>query len=225
MEKERNMGVFSRFMDIVNANINAMLDKAEDPEKTVRLMLQEMEDTLIELKSGCAGKMALLSQVRRSIEEEESMVARWLRRASLAIDKGREDLAREALVEKRAAQRRLEELQSRRLRLEEVLDEAKKDIMLLEDKLAAVKQKYRAILEEARRRKEAQRSRDAAREDRSEAMRRFREMEERIDRMAEEGRAGSRTTEERFRDLESDADIENELEAMKEAAGKPSDHK
>ena len=94
------MGIFSRFMDIVNSNINSLLDKAEDPEKMLRLMIQEMEDTLIELKSNAAGSIAQKIKLERKASDTEATVSRWEQRAMLAIEKGKEDLAREALIEK-----------------------------------------------------------------------------------------------------------------------------
>ena len=106
------MGVFSRFKDIVNANINALLDKAEDPEKMLRLMMQEMEDTLIELKSSCAARMASRIRLDKRINEQKALVNRWQSRAQMAIDKGRDDLAREALAEKRKESATLASLES-----------------------------------------------------------------------------------------------------------------
>jgi phage shock protein A len=97
------MGVFTRFKDIINANINSMLDKAENPEKMIRLMMQEMEDTLIDLKSSCAAKMAGKTKTLRELKDAEARVQRWQSRAELAISKKRDDLAREALIEKQKA--------------------------------------------------------------------------------------------------------------------------
>ena len=104
------MGIFSRFKDIVNSNINSLLDKAEDPEKMLRLMIQEMEDTLIELKSNCAAMMADGIRKEKLLDETQKTLSRWENRALLAIEKKREDLAREALLEKRNVQAELESL-------------------------------------------------------------------------------------------------------------------
>ena len=96
------MGVFSRFKDIVGSNLNSLLDRAEDPRKMIRLMVREMEETLVELKASCAKTMA----ERKNLERERSVVAagadKWAVRADLAVAKGRDDLARDALVEKSA---------------------------------------------------------------------------------------------------------------------------
>ncbi len=105
------MGIFTRFRDIVSSNINAMLDKAEDPEKLIRLMIREMEDTLVEIKASCAGVMANSKKVQRQMEEAQSREKYWEEKAALAVNKGRDDLAREALVEKRRYAERAEALE------------------------------------------------------------------------------------------------------------------
>ena len=87
------MGIFSRFRDIVGSNINAILDRAEDPEKMVRLMIQEMEDTLIEVKSSCAGIIADEKKIKRELAQAKDMVEQWEKKADLAVRKDREDLA------------------------------------------------------------------------------------------------------------------------------------
>ena len=95
------MGIFTRFRDIISSNINAMLDKAEDPEKLIRLMIREMEDTLVEIKSACAGVMAGGKKIKRQLDGLGTRAQYWEEKAELAVNKGRDDLAREALVEKR----------------------------------------------------------------------------------------------------------------------------
>ena len=94
------MGIFTRFRDIVSSNINAMLDKAEDPEKLIKLMIREMEDTLVEIKTACAGVMASGKKIQRQLDGHRSRQSYWGGKAELAVEKGRDDLAREALMEK-----------------------------------------------------------------------------------------------------------------------------
>src|SRR5512134_1131336 len=104
------MGIFTRFRDIVSSNINAMLDRAEDPEKLIRLMIREMEDTLVELKAACAGVIAETKNIERQHDQSQSRSRLWGERAQLAVNKSRDDLAREALVEQRRYRQRMESL-------------------------------------------------------------------------------------------------------------------
>ena len=84
------MGIFTRVRDIISANINTMLEKAEDPEKLIKLMIREMEDTLVEIKASCAGAMATKKKNQRELEEAEDRSESWGEKAQLAVDKGRD---------------------------------------------------------------------------------------------------------------------------------------
>ena len=212
------MGIFSRFMDIVNANINSLLDKAEDPEKMIKLMMQEMEDTLIELKSSCAAKIATRTKIEREQRELESLVKRWKDRAEMALSRGRDDLAREALVEKRRAQSDLELKNEDAQRYDEMIAQSKSDIGKLEDKLLSLRQKHQTIIERAARAREEQAANDSLRKaNDAAAFSRFDHMEHQVDRMqAQTGlNRPKKDLESKFADLEASDDIEAELEKLR----------
>ena len=205
------MGIFTRFKDIVNSNINALLDKAEDPEKMLRLMIQEMEDTVIEMKSSCAREMAEEIRMGKRIKEAENTIERWQQRAVMAIDKGREDMAREALLEKRSAQESLERMRSSFKNLSDSVSKGKEEIKTLEDKLDQAKAKLKALQE-----KQAALHREKAMDD-SSIQSRFDEMEDRINKMAAWNELGKKesSAEDKFQKMERDQEIEAELERMK----------
>jgi phage shock protein A len=219
------MGIFTRFKDIINANINSMLDKAEDPEKMVKLMIREMEDTLVELKAACAGVMASRAKTQRSLDEAQSRSQQWSDKARLAVTKDREDLAREALREKAAYQERAESFGSEIEQFNELIERYRKDIGALEDKLRTARDKQRVL---AQRHIQAQKSQRANKEIRKfesrDAMLRFEHFEQRIDRMEAEadlvnykGKPANvkPSLEEEFERLEKDESIEDELKALK----------
>ena len=205
------MNIFSRVIDIINANMNAMLDKAENPEKMLRMMIQEMEDSLIELKSSCASSMAEGAKLERAVKEAEEAAERWEKRAMLAISKGKEDLAREALAEKLQAKKdaelNLKSLEENRT----TVAESRKDIVRLEEKLSESKARFRIIKEKQERAKNEKKMRESIQRD-TEA--RFSEMESRIDRMNAENNLSRG-----FEDIEKSEEIERELEALKRKAG------
>jgi phage shock protein A len=140
------MGIFTRFSDIVNSNINAILDKAEDPEKIVRLMIQEMEDTLVEVRSAAARSIADKKDLNRKIEAFDRERADWDDRAELAMRKGREDLAEAALVEKSRVSSAVEVLKEDYLAVDEGLAKLNEDIARLESKLEDAKTRQKALL-------------------------------------------------------------------------------
>ncbi len=140
------MGIFTRFSDIVNSNINAILDKAEDPEKIVRLMIQEMEDTLVEVRSAAARSIADKKDLNRKLETLEREQSDWEDKAELALRKGREDLAKAALIEKSRVAAGVEALQQDYLAVDDGLTKLNDDIAKLESKLADAKARQKALL-------------------------------------------------------------------------------
>ncbi len=216
------MGVFTRFRDIVSANINSMLDHAEDPEKMIKLMIHEMEDTLIELKTSCAGVIAGRKKIERKLEEINSKTNLWDERAALAVAKGRDNLAREALVEKRRFARIGASLDSDLSEYRNLIDKYQEDISELENKLNNAKEKKRVLVQ---RHKSATGSKRAQEEIRrstsSDTMARFDKLESRIDQMEAEAELVNAdrkpTIDEEFNTLSTDVEIENELAKIKAA--------
>jgi len=218
------MGIFSRFRDIIHSNINAMLDKAEDPEKLIRLMIQEMEETLVELKADCARTMAQAAKTGRELDAVADRAARWEQKAQLAVDKGREDMAREALLEKRAVEDRAAGLAAEQAAIGGMVEAYREDIGRLEEKLASAKERQRTLLHRHLRATGKKRVReDISRVDSSEALLRFEEFEGRIDRLeAEAELAGAvrrpsadQSLDARFERLVADEDVERELARLK----------
>ncbi|MDR0882901.1 MAG: PspA/IM30 family protein [Candidatus Adiutrix sp.] len=137
--------IFSRFADIVSSNLNAMLDKAENPAKMVKLIIAEMEDTLVEIKAACAQAMADQSRGAHRLAEAEARRDLWLTRAETAAAKDRDDLAREALLEKRAAEQTLAELRDQAATLAAVIGKYREEIDQLEAKLAQAREKEQVM--------------------------------------------------------------------------------
>jgi phage shock protein A len=223
------MGIFTRFRDIVSSNINAMLDKAEDPEKLIKLMIREMEDTLVEIKTACAGVMASGKKIQRQLENHEARARYWEEKAELAVNKGRDDLAREALIEKRKFTHRTESLEQDLLEHDQLIEQYQADIRQLEDKLKSARDKQRMLVQRhvhAQRKMRAQQ--EMRRVDSSESLMKFDELENRIERMEAEAdlvNYGKKTSlEDELEKLSVDEEIEDELAALKRpASGKKDD--
>lgn len=215
------MGIFTRFRDIISSNINAMLDRAEDPEKLIKLMIREMEDTLVELKSACAGVIADRKKAGRRLNELQDRERHWEGRARLAVGKGRDDLAREALVEKRRFTRMAEGLQSEMEAQDDLIHQYHDDIQQLENKLHTAREKQRVLSQRHARAQHARRAQEEIRRvGNHETVAKFEELERRIDRMEAEADlvnygAAEAPLDRAFEDLAADEDIEKELAALK----------
>lgn len=184
------MSIFSRLSDIVNANINALLEKAEDPEKIIRLMIQEMEDTLVEIRSAAAKCIADKKEHRRHIDFLEGEVQEWNRRAELAVRREREDLARAALAEKQAIADKVETLQGELAMLDRQLEKFNEDIGKLQGKLSDAKQRQRSIVLRHKTATSQLAARRHIHDDRiDEMLFRFENAERKIDRLESEGEA------------------------------------
>ena len=214
------MGIFSRFSDIVNANINAVLEKAEDPEKIIRLMIQEMEDTLVEIRSAAAKCIADRKELGRHIELLEREKSEWAHRAELAVRREREDLARAALVEKQAIGDRADQMNLELENLDGQLEKFNSDITQLQGKLNDAKTRQRSIVIRHKTASSQLSARKHIHDDRIEEMLfRFESAEQRIDRVESEAEAinmgRGRNLADEIADLEQDDRVEAELADLK----------
>lgn len=220
------MGIFRRGKDIINSNINAMLDKAEDPEKMIKLMMQELEDTLVDLKSSIAAKMAARTQNQKDLSVLEGRVKRWTERAEMAVEKNRDDLAKEALIEKKKATDNLDAVQRDIDHLTQIIDETKGNILALEEKLQMVVQKHKILIQRAIHAKERKEVNTSIRHATgAEAMVRFNEFENKIERMeaeADMSAVGNSDLETEFVKMETGNNVDDELEALKKSMKKTS---
>ncbi len=214
------MGIFSRFTDIVNSNINTILDKAEDPQKIVRLMIQEMEDTLVEARSAAARSIADRKKSSRTLKVLQQEADEWQEKAELAIDKGRDDLAKAALAEKSRVRKSIDTLAAADAAIDEDLEKLDDDVSRLEEKLADAKARQKVILarhETVSHRLEIRKKIHDYRID--DALVRFDGFERRIDDI--EGRVESydlgakKDLQQEFSDLESAEAVEQELQDLK----------
>ncbi|MFT4940501.1 MAG: phage shock protein A [Paraglaciecola sp.] len=213
------MGIFSRFTDIVNSNINSILDKAEDPEKMVRLIIQEMEDTLVEVRSASAKTIANKKEITSQISKLQSEGIDWQAKAELAISKDREDLARSALQEKKKCDEYANTLINELNIVDEQISKLQNEVGQLQDKLADAKTRQKAIIlrqKTVSSRLEVKKSLDSGKVDA--AMGRFEQYERKIDDLESQVDAydlGKKTLADEFAELESDQDINDELAALK----------
>ncbi|MCP3899399.1 MAG: phage shock protein PspA [Desulfobacteraceae bacterium] len=214
------MGIFTRFRDIITSNISSMLDKAEDPEKLIKLMIREMEDTLIEIKASCANAIANHKKTLRFLDEVQDQEDFWDKKASLAVSKGRDDLAREALKEKRRHSQRIETVEEEVADMEAIVDQYKSDIQTLESKLKTAREKQRILVQRHRRAKGKKRAHEEIRRaDSPEMVQRFDELENHIERMEAEADlvnfGKTSNLEDEFENLVKDDEIEEQLQELK----------
>ncbi|PWG01621.1 phage shock protein PspA [Sphingosinicella humi] len=223
VQRGRRSAIFSRTRDIVAANVTDLLDKAEDPAKMIRLMIVEMEETLIDVRASTARTIADQKEMRRQLARLETLQASWAEKAELALSKDREDLAKAALIEKQKAADMADHLQGEIALLDNAMKASEIDIARVEAKLREARARQSAIvarLQSAHHRARMREMTAGARVD--EAFARFELLERRVD-MAE-GHADAlalgapaKTLEEELAELRTAEMVETELEAMKAA--------
>jgi len=213
------MGIFSRFSDIVNSNINALLDKAEDPEKMVRLIIQEMEDTLVEVRSTSAKTIAEKKELQRVVSRLEEEVVDWQAKAELALAKNRDDLARSALIEKQKSADQAASVAADIANLDAHVSKLQDEVAQLQEKLADAKARQKSMLMRQKTvasRLEVKKSLDSNRL--NDAMYKFERYEQKIDTLeaqVESYDLGKKTLRDEFAELAAQDKIDSELAALK----------
>lgn len=215
------MGIFSRFADIVNSNISALLDKAEDPEKMIRLIIQEMEDTLVEVRTNSAKAIADKKELARKVEGVEAQIEDWQQKATLALTKQREDLARAALIEKQKLQDIAKGLHTEQTLVAETIDKLTGEIGKLETKIVETRAKQQALSirnQTANNRRDINQHLNANRT--QEAMAKFEQYSRKVDELEAEadllsGSGKAKSLDQEFADLKAQDEIEQELDKLK----------
>jgi phage shock protein A len=215
------MGIFSRFQDIVNSNLTSILDRAEDPKKMIRLMIQEMEDTLVEVRTTSAKILADKKELQRRVKTLQLEAKNWLEKTELAINKGREDLAKAALVEKRRAQEAVQAGEEELTFIDEQIALLNNEIAQLQSKLdsARAKQKELLVREQTGRSRLEVRKR-TNRETLNKAFDKFEQYEQRLEELEAEVESfdlgkGNQSLSEEIADLAVNDEIEKELAELK----------
>jgi len=213
------MGVFSRFTDIINSNINNLLDKAEDPAKMVRLIIQEMEDTLVEVRSSSAKTLADKKELARQVSRLEQDAEQWQAKAELALSKDREDLARAALMEKKKSSESAQALLDELTHTDEHLSKLQGEISQLQDKLSDAKVRQKAIVIREKSASSRLKVKENIHSTRvNDALSRFDHYERKVDDIEAEIESydlGSKSLADEIADLESDEKVDDELAQLK----------
>ena len=214
------MSIFSRLTDIVQSNLNSLLDRAEDPEKLIRLIIQEMEDTLVEVRSSTVKIIAERKEIERRIADLHRERDSWDRKAETALTHDREDLAKQALLAKSRAAEEADVLAAQLAQVEEALSKSNEDIGRLQAKLTDAKNREKALVARTKTAANRVRVRSTLHDERiNDAFSRFEQVERNLDEL--EGRVEaydvgrSKTLTEEIAELEADKKVQDELAALK----------
>jgi phage shock protein A len=215
------MRIFKRVKNIIDANLNDKLEKMENPEKMIRLMLAQIDTTLIEAKRGAAERLANRSIVEQELKKTKEALKRWEKRALLAVEKNLDDMAREALIEKQRLEKEIVRFEAEFAQMQDIVNSIQAQIALLEAKKQEVVEKQRLLIQRAYHAKEKKKVAQMLRDLEADVtLRRFEELESQIERLEAEAKVYSGETksaqrEKTFAKMEVDEAIEAELAKLK----------
>ena len=212
------MNVFKRIHDIFSSNVNHALDKMEDPAKMIRYTIVEMENSLSKAKESAAQTLANIKAREVELKTEKEAVARWEVRAQLAVKNGKDDLAREAISEKQKAGGRVTALETEIAELKNINASQEAQIVKLTEKLEEVKGKERTLVARAQHAKERIKiEKQISSTDCGAAIKRFNEMEEKVERLEAEAAVAAKNyeNEAKFTEMEANDSVDKELAYMK----------
>lgn len=216
------MGIFNRASDIIQANLNALLDKAEQPEKMIRLVIQEMEEAVVELRGLAANHIAEQKRLEREAKQLHKSIESWQVKAELALDKGREDLAKVALQNKLKAAEALEKNAEISAQVEQQVEPIRSDIERLQSKLDEAKQRERQLhqrLDSVAIRLQSEKIKSSSKV--TDAMQKYENYERRVEDLEAKleaydiGQSSNPSLDQQFKDLEDEGKVDAELEQLK----------
>jgi phage shock protein A len=214
------MGLFDRIWRVIRANINDLVGKAEDPEKILEQAVLDMQDDLIQLRQAVAQAIATQKRTERQCSAAQSQAAEWYRRAQLALQKGDDTLAREALTRRKSYQETAEAMQAQLTQQASIVTQLKQNMQKLESKISEARTKKDLYIARARSAKASQQLNEAlGRVGTGSAISAFEKMEEKVLQLEAESEAiaelGNDDLEKRFEALGEADDIDAELAQMK----------
>ncbi|MDP8935720.1 MAG: PspA/IM30 family protein [Cyanobacteriota bacterium] len=214
------MGLFDRLWRVIRANINSLVGAAEDPEKILEQAVMDMQEDLVQLRQAVAGAIAAQKRTERQCSQAESTAAEWYQRAQLALQKGEENLAREALTRKKSYQETATAMKASLGQQNAVVTQLKENMRALESKISEAKSKKDMYIARARSAKASERLQEMMGNlNTGSALSAFERMEEKVMQLESRSEAiaelGTNDLEKKFLSLEGAEDVDTELAAMK----------
>jgi phage shock protein A len=214
------MGIFDRLWRVIRANINSLVGAAEDPEKILEQAVMDMQEDLVQLRQAVAGAIAAQKRTERQCSQAESTAAEWYQRAQLALQKGEENLAREALTRKKSYQETATAMKASLGQQNAVVTQLKENMRALESKISEAKSKKDMYIARARSAKASERLQEMMGNlNTGSALSAFERMEEKVMQLESRSEAiaelGTNDLEKKFLSLEGAEDVDSELAAMK----------